>query len=88
MTVKLDILTVYANHLLLHFGNDAMAMFYKLPDFEVEAFGNGFLVTADVEDEGDIVLLAKALEQYAIQEGKTVLFYGHRFEPSAMLRVA
>ena len=88
MTVENAIRTAYANHLLLNFGNDGLAMFHELPDFTALRGPAGVLVTAPEATESQHSVLAKALELFASQHGTIVYFNGERFVPAAVNMVA
>ena len=78
MTLEAQIKTVYANHLILNFGADALAMYHEIPHFKAFDTVNGVAVVVDPDHES---ALAKALELYAIQTNQIVFLNGLKFDP-------
>ena len=78
MTLENAIKTVYANHLILNFGNDALAMFHDMPSFKAFRTVDGVAVVTDPANEG---ALAKALELFATETNQTVFLNGLIFDP-------
>lgn len=78
MTIEHQIATAYANHLILNFGTDALALFRDIPTFKAFSTVSGVAVVVSPDKEA---ALSKAIEVYARQTGLTVFMNGLKFTP-------